>query len=64
MNKQNIGPIGEEENFRWNMEMIEQLVKFLQAYKSKMEYQNLDFDGDRPAQYKELRIQILYLVQR
>ena len=28
-----------------------------------MEYQNLDFDGDRPAQYKELRIQIATLYE-
>ena len=34
--------------------MIGNLVTCLMAYKARMEYQALDFDGDRPAQYKEL----------
>ena len=41
--------------FRWRSEMIQNLISFLAAYKSKMEYQAVDFDGDRAAQYKELR---------
>ena len=45
------------------MEMIEQQVKLLQEYKSKMEYQNLDLDGDRPAQNKKLRIQMATLYE-
>ena len=27
----------------------------------KMEYQNKDFDGDRPVQYKEIRIEMANL---
>ena len=36
--------------FRWSLGMI---GNYLMAYKAPMEYQALDFDGDRPAQYKE-----------
>ena len=32
-----------------------QIIEHLTAYKSKMEYQNKDFDAGRPAQYKEMR---------
>ena len=39
-------------NFRWAAEMISRLVSALQEYKSKMEYRNMDFDADKPAQYK------------
>ena len=41
--------------FRWRSEMIQNLINCLTAYKSKMEYQAVDFDGDRAAQYNELR---------
>ena len=33
--------------------MVSQLIECLAAYKSKMEYQNKDFDVDRLVQYKE-----------
>ena len=36
-------------------EMIESLIKFLHKFKSSMEFKNLDFDGDRIAQYTWLR---------
>ena len=35
--------------------MVSELIECLAAYKSRMEYQNKDFDADRPAQYKEIR---------
>jgi hypothetical protein len=35
--------------------MIENLIKCFQSYKTQMEYKNLDFDGDRPAQYTNQR---------
>ena len=35
--------------------MVENLIDFLSAYKSSMEYKSLDFDADKPAQYKHLR---------
>ncbi|CAB4002587.1 Hypothetical predicted protein [Paramuricea clavata] len=41
--------------FRWETGMVENLIKCLQAYKSEMEYKNVDFDGDRPAQYTWVR---------
>ena len=46
---------------RWSSEMIGNLVTCLMAYKARMEYQALDFDGDRPAQYKELRKELAKL---
>ena len=33
--------------------MVSRLIECLAAYKSKMEYQNKDFDVDRLVQYKE-----------
>ena len=41
-------------NFRWSNEMVENLINYLSSYKS-MEYRSLDFDADKPAQYKHLR---------
>ena len=38
--------------------MISRLVSALQEYKSKMEYRNMDFDADKPAQYKYLRTEM------
>ena len=49
--------------FRWSSEMIQSLINCLTAYKSKMEYQAVDFDGDRAAQYKELRKDIAKLYE-
>ena len=34
--------------FRWTDKMVSQLIECLAAYKSKMEYQNKDFDANRP----------------
>ena len=41
--------------FRWTTEMVGDLIQCLKGYKAKMEFQGLDFDGDRPVQYKEVR---------
>ena len=41
--------------FRWSPGMIENLIDCLSSYKSIMEYRSLDFDADKPAQYKHLR---------
>ena len=35
----------------------------LMAYKVRMEYRALDFDGDRPAQYKEIRKELVKLYE-
>ena len=35
--------------------MIGNLVTCLMAYKARIEYQALDFDGDRPAQHKKIK---------
>eukprot|EP00794_Sanderia_malayensis_P014422 gene14422-biopygen11518 len=45
-----------KKQFRWSTEMVECLIAAISSYKSKMEYRNLDFDGDRPAQYTQLRL--------
>ena len=44
-----------KKGFRWTSEMIANLITCFMAYKLRMEYQALDFDGDRAAQYKEFR---------
>ena len=41
--------------FKWTSEMIGDLLTCLKAFKAKMEFQGLDFDGDRTVQYKEIR---------
>lgn len=47
--------------FRWNTDMVENLINCLSSYKSSMEYLSLDFDADKPAQYKYLRIEMAKL---
>ena len=41
--------------FKWTSEMVSDLLICLKGYKTKMEFQGLDFDGDRPAQYQHVR---------
>ena len=43
-------------NFRWNPEIIEQLIDSMMEYKTQMSYKGIDFDGDKPMQHKELRL--------
>ncbi len=43
--------------------MLENLIDFLSAYKSSMEYKSLDFDADKPAQYKHLRKEMVKLYE-
>ena len=38
--------------------MVSQLTECLAAYKFRMEYQNKDFDAERPVQHKEIRREI------
>ena len=45
-----------KKNFRWNEEMIDHLINSLHGYKVEMEFKGIDFDADRPMQYKNLRI--------
>ena len=43
----------QRKNFRWEIEMVENLISsIIIKYKTRMEYKNLDFDADKPAQYK------------
>ena len=41
--------------------MVENLINQLSSYKSSMEYRSLDFDADKPAQYKYLRTEMAKL---
>jgi hypothetical protein len=42
--------------FRWETGMVENLIKCLKLIRvNEMEYKNVDFDGDRPAQYTWVR---------
>ena len=43
-------------NFKWEPEMIENLIQCLTKYKSNMLYKNLDFDADKVALYREVRV--------
>eukprot|EP00794_Sanderia_malayensis_P005023 gene5023-5681_t len=47
---------------RWKPEMMEQLITCLHQYKTAMSYKNLDFDADKPIQYKELRLKMASLM--
>ena len=38
--------------------MIEHLIDSLTEYKTNMSYKGIDFDGDKPMQYKELRLKM------
>ena len=40
-------------NFRWHNDMAQHLFNSLLEDKRLTTYQNLDFDGDKPMQYKE-----------
>ncbi len=48
-------------NFRWSLSMVEDLLNCLNSYKTKMEYNNLDFDVDRPAQIKAIGVEMAKL---
>ena len=41
--------------------MVENLINQLSSYKSCMEYRSLDFNADKPAQYKYLRTEMAKL---
>ena len=41
--------------FKWNSEMVEDLIDALQNYKAVCEYQGLDFNADKVKQYEEIR---------
>ena len=41
--------------FKWTFETVGNLLECLKSFKVKMEYQGLDFDGDRTTQYKKVR---------
>ena len=43
-------------NFRWNNYMVHHLINSLLEYKRLTMYKNLDFDADKPMQYKEQQI--------
>ena len=41
--------------FKWTSEMIGDLLTCLKALKTKMEFQGVDFEGNRTAQYREIK---------
>eukprot|EP00794_Sanderia_malayensis_P004462 gene4462-5055_t len=42
-------------SFRWSDEMLENLLKCIMDFKTQMNYRGLDFDGDKPRLYSEIR---------
>ena len=41
--------------FKWSDDLIEDLLKALSSFKTVMEFQNKDFNGDKPCQYEKVR---------
>ena len=41
--------------FKWTSELIESLITSLAAFETRMEYNNVDFNADKPRQYEEIR---------
>ena len=41
--------------FSWTSELVENLIKSLSNFKTRMEFMNKDFNGDKPRQYEEVR---------
>jgi len=41
--------------FLWTSDLIENLIKCLSDYKTRMEFMNKDFNADKPRQYEEIR---------
>ena len=39
--------------FKWTNEMVADIIKCLKAYKSKIQFEGLDFDGDRPCEVRK-----------
>ena len=41
--------------FKWNDEMVRELLDSLREFKATMEFNNFDFNADKPRQYEEVR---------
>ena len=41
--------------FKWSTDMVAKLIECLDSYKSEMDYKNIDFNSDKPAQYEAVR---------
>ena len=41
--------------FKWSDDLFEDLLKALSNFKTVMEFQNKDFNADKPHQYEEVR---------
>ena len=41
--------------FSWTAKLVENLIKSLSDFKTRMEFMNRDFNGDKPRQYEEIR---------
>ena len=50
-------------NFRWSAEMVKDLICTLKSYKCRLDYRGIDFDADRPLQYRELRKEMAKLCE-
>lgn len=49
------GKSGEVSKFKWTNEMVQDLLDSLSEFKSIMEFNNFDFNADKPRQYEEVR---------
>ena len=41
--------------FSWTAKLVENLIKSLSDFKTRMEFMNKYFNGDKPRQYEEIR---------
>ena len=41
--------------FLWTSDLIDNLIKSLSDFKTRMEFMNKDFNADKPRQYEEIR---------
>ena len=50
--------------FKWSDDLVEDLLKALSNFKTVMEFQNKDFNADKPRQYEEVHKKIVIINER
>ena len=50
--------------FKWSKELAEDLLKAFSNFKAVMEFQNKDFNVDKPRQYEEVTKEIVKMTER
>ena len=50
--------------FKWSDDLVDDLLKALSNFKMAMEFQNKDFNADKPHQYEVVRKEIVKINER